>query len=87
MNFSNGFKTQLCIYSEAITDPGLDVGALAIVDPAVPAHTNMGNIAISLHRHRCHQASNPCLFQIILAQEQSSSRLESSKLTAFVDHE
>ena len=45
MNFSNGFKTQLCIYSEAVTDPGLDVGALAIVDPAVPAHTNMGNLS------------------------------------------
>ena len=45
MNFSNGFKTQLCIYSEAITDPGLDVGALAIVDPAVPANTNMSNLS------------------------------------------
>ena len=46
MNFSNGFKTQLCIYSEAITDPGLDVGALAIVDPAVPApHIKMSNLS------------------------------------------
>ena len=27
-------------FSEAVTDPGLHVGALAIVDPAVPAHTS-----------------------------------------------